>query len=160
MSLFHHHFFSIGSLRYVIMFYWVTSLHKITFSCYIFIKYSKMSVLVEYKIPVVGEEIVVRHTAICCSSDHSCTVCSFKVGFCCLIVPSITERGNATVIGDKVIILKYWRYNKDSIPAVSNSYKNIFNYWRLQQKSDVLLYYKNKLCGKPRRRERRKKVEK
>lgn len=66
-----------------------------------------MSVSVEYKIPVVRQKIVVRHTAVCRSSDHSCTVCSLKVGFCCLIVPSITESGNAAVIERKVIILRY-----------------------------------------------------
>jgi hypothetical protein len=53
---------------------------------------------VEYEILVIGEEIVVRHTTICCCSDHCCTISSLKVGFSSLVVPAITERRSAAVI--------------------------------------------------------------
>jgi hypothetical protein len=66
--------------------------NEIALSYYIFLV--ELKFLVEYEIPVVREEIVVRHTTVCCSSDHSCTISSFKVGFSCLIVPPITEKRN------------------------------------------------------------------
>jgi hypothetical protein len=65
----------------------------------------ELKFLVEYEILVVGEEIVVRHTTVRCSSDHGCTISSFKVGLSCFIVSPITEK-KMTVVENEISILR------------------------------------------------------